>query len=335
MKSSPYFGIVIPAYNREREIGRAIDSCLTQDFSDYEILVVDDGSTDGTAATAAARLDSRIRVIRHAANRGVCPARNTGVRVSTGRWIVFLDSDHEMLPSCLSRIFEVTSSSASSIDRFGFMYDFDDGRVSPSPLPQDRVLGYLDWLRWMESVEFSDALWVTRRRCFDKCIMPESYALEFSYHLEFSKTFTSRVIAETVACQHTDSQNRLSLSGPPDSRAKIRRRALDQVADWEDVLLEHGTALKEFSPAQYQHVLRRLAISHVLAGDKLQGTLAGARCVGLNPKSLKNWGALMLACAGPRLTRRAAKAWAQRGEGVPRREATTSHSIIARPQKCQ
>src|SRR5579862_3104859 len=94
----PFFSIVIPAYNRSVEIVRAVDSCLRQDFSDFEIVVVDDRSTDHTAEVVRRYNDVRINLICHAANRGVCPARNTGVSHANGQWIIFLDSDDELLP---------------------------------------------------------------------------------------------------------------------------------------------------------------------------------------------------------------------------------------------
>lgn len=82
-------------------VGEAVDSVLTQEFDNFEIVVVDDGSTDGTASELS-RLGSRVRILS-TPRRGVSAARNAGVHGSTGRYIAFLDSDDLWRPSKLSR----------------------------------------------------------------------------------------------------------------------------------------------------------------------------------------------------------------------------------------
>ncbi|ELZ24230.1 glycosyl transferase family protein [Halosimplex carlsbadense 2-9-1] len=95
--------VVIPAYRRADVVGRAIDSALAQTASDLEVVVVDDGSDDGTEAVVAAYDDPRVRYLAHERNRGVSAARNTGVEASTGEYVAFLDSDDEWLPRKLER----------------------------------------------------------------------------------------------------------------------------------------------------------------------------------------------------------------------------------------
>lgn len=93
--------VIIPTFNRRRFVREAIDSVLAQDFGDFELIVVDDGSTDGTAERLSA-YGSRIRVIRQE-NAGVSAARNRGIEVSTASLIAFLDSDDLWLPGKLTR----------------------------------------------------------------------------------------------------------------------------------------------------------------------------------------------------------------------------------------
>jgi glycosyltransferase involved in cell wall biosynthesis len=88
--------VIVPTYNRADTIKRAIASVQAQTFQDWELIVVDDGSTDGTASVIAG-LDPRMVVIRQE-NQGISGARNTGLARSTGRYIAFLDSDDEWLP---------------------------------------------------------------------------------------------------------------------------------------------------------------------------------------------------------------------------------------------
>lgn len=303
MEAKPYFSIVIPAYNREQEIRRAIRSCLSQDFVDFEALVVDDGSIDGTGAAVLQESDARVRLITHAINRGVCPARNSGVRESRAGWIVFLDSDHEMLPRCLSRAYSVAGGLPEEIGRFGFLYCFDSGGESPSPLPEQQDLDYEQWLKWIENAQRSDALWFVRRATFAECMLPESYALEFSYWLDFTKRYGTRIIPEIGAIEHTDSAERLSEAGLPTNRQLMIQQARDRAEDWGRVLAEHGDALRRTAPRCHGTVLRAACLASLLAGWRLEGIRAGGAGLRTRPFSPLSWAALALSLAGTGPTR--------------------------------
>lgn len=108
----PTVSVILPTYNRAHVVGRAIRSVLEQTYEDFELIVVDDGSTDGTEEVVRSFDDPRIRYIRHAQNRGGAAARNTGIRAARGEYIAFQDSDDEWLPEKLEkqmRIFENSS----------------------------------------------------------------------------------------------------------------------------------------------------------------------------------------------------------------------------------
>src|SRR5512144_325229 len=92
---TPAISIILPTFNRRDTIARAIDSIRQQTFPDWELIVIDDGSTDGTAE-AIAGLDPRLRVVRQE-NQGCYAARNTGLGVARGRLITFMDSDDAWL----------------------------------------------------------------------------------------------------------------------------------------------------------------------------------------------------------------------------------------------
>lgn len=101
--SRPLVTVVIPTYNRSNYIRRAIQSVQDQSVHDFEILVVDDGSSDITGEIVAekAYADQRIRYLRHPVNRGAMAARNTGAKAAQGEWVAFLDSDDEWLTNSL------------------------------------------------------------------------------------------------------------------------------------------------------------------------------------------------------------------------------------------
>ena len=96
----PFFSIIIPTYNRASLIGKAINSVLQQSFADWELLVIDDGSTDNTKAVMGTYADSRIKYI-YQQNAERCAARNNGILQSKGKYITFLDSDDYYLPQRL------------------------------------------------------------------------------------------------------------------------------------------------------------------------------------------------------------------------------------------
>jgi len=104
---SPLISVVLPAYNRERAVKKAIKSVLEQSFTDWELLAVDDGSSDGTRAVieSFARKDQRIRPLasRH---KGVSGARNVGLKAARGQIIAYLDSDNTWRPEYLAHVAE-------------------------------------------------------------------------------------------------------------------------------------------------------------------------------------------------------------------------------------
>jgi len=95
----------MPVYNGEKYLAEAIESILTQTFADFEFVIVDDGSQDGSAAIIRdyAKRDERIRVIRHERNQGVTTARNSGIAASRGEFIAAMDHDDISLPQRLEK----------------------------------------------------------------------------------------------------------------------------------------------------------------------------------------------------------------------------------------
>ena len=110
--------VLIPAYNCEETICRAVRSALRQIYTDFEIIIVDDGSQDGTIEVISTILDPRIKIIHHPQNLGEAEARNTAVKSASGKYIAFLDSDDEWLPEKLSKQMQVIRSEPEGIMPF-------------------------------------------------------------------------------------------------------------------------------------------------------------------------------------------------------------------------
>lgn len=92
--------VVIPLYNKEASIAQSLRSVLSQSYQDFEVVLVDDGSTDGSVSIVESMQDPRIRLIKQE-NGGPSKARNTGVKNAKGEWILFIDADDEMLPGAI------------------------------------------------------------------------------------------------------------------------------------------------------------------------------------------------------------------------------------------
>ncbi|WP_182252725.1 glycosyltransferase family 2 protein [Microbacterium esteraromaticum] len=102
----PRTSIILPGFNAFATVERAIGSVLAQHDEDIELIMVDDGSTDRTPHIMRSVADPRVRVIEHAANRGISAARNSGLDAATGEFIVFLDADDSWEPDFLLRMHE-------------------------------------------------------------------------------------------------------------------------------------------------------------------------------------------------------------------------------------
>ncbi len=124
----PYISVIIPTYNREKLVTQAIDSVLNQTFRDHEIIVVDDGSTDGTKDILKPYMDS-IRYI-YQDNRGVSAARNRGVRESRGELLAFLDSDDLWSPDKLeTQLDKISTDEVLSFEGVEWFVDREEDRA--------------------------------------------------------------------------------------------------------------------------------------------------------------------------------------------------------------
>lgn len=128
MKNNPFFTIVIPTYNRAGFIRKTIDSLLLQDFKDFEILVVDDGSTDNTEDIISGINDDRIIYLKKK-NGERAAARNFGAQHARGRFINFFDSDDLAYPHHLSTAHTFINQSEPEIFHLGYDIKDDQGRL--------------------------------------------------------------------------------------------------------------------------------------------------------------------------------------------------------------
>lgn len=222
----PKVSVIIPAYNCERFIGEAIDSVLAQTFKDFEVIVVDDGSDDGTAKEAE-RYGDRLTYL-HQPNRGQASARNLGFVHSGGDYLAFLDSDDRWYPQML----EVEVQALDNNPRVGLVYSEvdiidDNGKLiqrkfltqrAQRKKPVESVIGY-HWIPYssaslkrrsvFEKAGCYDAdfyqggedvvLWAKMYRLADFLRIPQSLAQRRIHRSQVSRMKERRLEADLMA----------------------------------------------------------------------------------------------------------------------------------------
>ena len=169
---NPLISIIIPAYNIEEYLTRTVDSILSQSYQNLEIILVNDGSTDGTAAVINdyATRDSRIKAI-HKENGGVTSARLRGVVEATGEYIGFVDGDDDIAPDMYAKLMENAMAYGADISHCGYQMVFPGGKVdyyynTGRIVQQDNTKGLWDLI---EGGFVEPALWnkLYRRELFE------------------------------------------------------------------------------------------------------------------------------------------------------------------------
>ena len=129
MIPAPHVSVVIPVFNGEQTIKRALDSVLAQTFPSIEVIVVDDASVDGTAAIVEQYVGDRLTMIRSSENQGAGAARNRGIAQARGRWVAFLDADDAWKPAKLEKQIAFLERSKKSVTACATGYHLEkDGR---------------------------------------------------------------------------------------------------------------------------------------------------------------------------------------------------------------
>lgn len=144
----PLFSIIIPAYNSEGTITRCLESVLSQDMNDYELIVVDDSSTDltGIIVDEFASNNTKIRVIHNTINLGVSGARNAGIDISIGDFLLFIDSDDYIGSGYLRSVYDAIAADEADVYIWGItklVSGAPSKKISPSFFSTFRRVDFL------------------------------------------------------------------------------------------------------------------------------------------------------------------------------------------------
>jgi glycosyltransferase involved in cell wall biosynthesis len=275
---APFFSVLVTAYNRERELARCLESCRSQAFDDFEIVVVDDASTDRTVAMLERLSEPRLRVVRHQHNQGISAARATAVDAALGDWLVMLDSDWALAPGALGRLRELVGSLRDGVRVIRSRIEWNDGRIEPVVLPAG-VTDYQGRLRWLEQIAQagggSDA-----GHCMHRAVLAEANyyrdrrgAMEALWELDLAQRGErSMWVADVLTLQYDDAAN----SHTREVRAgrlvsRLRVEAVDQAWMAETMLARHGSELALHAPHYRRWLLQSASLECFLAGRRGAG----------------------------------------------------------------
>jgi glycosyltransferase involved in cell wall biosynthesis len=174
--------VVVPVYNAERHLGQCVEAISAQPFADYEVIAVDDGSTDGSAALLAAwrARDARVRVVAQA-NAGPSAARNNGLAHAEGDYVWFVDADDAVAPDALGAI--AATARAHDADIVAFNAEVVDGEAAAAFYRRPKPAGPVGGEEWIRTAiaqdEFLNYLWV---HCYRRALLQQMRFVENILH---------------------------------------------------------------------------------------------------------------------------------------------------------
>ena len=277
----PKISVLIPAYNDEKYIARCLDSVIGQTFPDIEIIIVNDGSTDGTASIIAeyASRDSRIRVINHPENCGLMWVRKTCVEASTGDYLMFVDSDDAVKPEACEKLYSAAISTGADLVVAGFEHCKMDGRRIPFTGKLSYGESSYGYAKSMLENEMKRYLWskLYERRLFLED--PPEYFKHFNLGEDQVLSYQIARNVRSVVCipdlLYEYYENKASLSNANLTDQKSRKLA-------EDYLFMHAITIKmvgKISP-DLKFLAETLAMKNIrkevnIGKGKSRGTIMG------------------------------------------------------------
>lgn len=257
------FSIIIPTYNRANLLIRAVKSCIAQTFQDFEIIVVDDGSIDNTRDVIDSINDPRIIRRSLPCNRGCNAARNQGLDLAQGEYIVFLDSDDELLPGALEIFLSLWSGVTDK--RIGNIVT----RLIDSKTLQK--IGYLEKEDMV--LEYQDIVCRTKARGdFKSCWKRKAIGDErFDEELSGQESVTWSRLAKKWSFWYKDIPTGTYYRGLHSQVTSIDstiRNAANMARGAEILLEEHGETLRAHCLSQYLIKLNSAVLFNLLSNNK-------------------------------------------------------------------
>lgn len=203
MTTQKNISVVIPVYNRADTIIRAVNSALMQTYPVYEVIVVDDCSTDDTAVLVEAVNDCRVRVIRNSINSGACKSRNIGIEASSGNFIALLDSDDEWLPGKLEKQVDALDACGADVCVCRFKRIFTETTAvieDPREVLPTTPFGFLPRETLVKNSIVSTQTILAKREVFESCPFDDSMPRlqDYEWSIRTSENFSFYLVDDAL-----------------------------------------------------------------------------------------------------------------------------------------
>jgi glycosyltransferase involved in cell wall biosynthesis len=274
----PKVSVIIITYNRSELLRAAIRSVLEQSYQDFELLVVDDASSDNTAEVVQGFDDKRIRYIRHETNKREAEARNTGVQNSTGEYIAFLDDDDEWLPKKLERQVELLDNSPRAVGGVytGFIKMETTGKIVVQIVPSKRgnILHDMFTQNWIGT----PSTVLLRKECFEKVGLFDKgivFGPDYDMWIRISKEFQFDYIVDPLVKYYVH-DNKLS------TNCEIMIKGMEAINRKYDQFFA-------LSSRNYSYRYLGLGVYYCYSGDMKKGRENLLKAMKLHPFEIRHY----------------------------------------------
>lgn len=263
MNQTPKISVIVAAYNAERYIGRCLDSILAQTMSDFEVIVVNDGSTDGTPAIldGYASKDPRVHVI-HKENGGVASARQAGLDAAQGEYTIHADSDDWVEPEMLEELYRKAREEELDMIICDYWEVFNEGEKynCQEPISSERRECFGEMMNRLAGSLCNKLI----RRC---CYTDYNIRFDPDVRMEEDKLVCLKILSHDIrvgyinkAFYHYDhTMNEGSLSNTGSYHAESRVLVLERIADYCDI----SQAQDYYDGALFYCAYEAISVSHI------------------------------------------------------------------------
>lgn len=243
----PLVSIIMATYNRAHTIERAVNSVLKQTYKNFELIIVDDGSTDNTLDIIEQYDDPRIKVYRHEINKGVTAAKNSGFNQIKGEWFGTFDSDDELLPEAIETLMNIPLNLDNLVTSvIGNCVDAVSGKLTGKGLTQD---GYIDGNEVMAFVE-GDFWGLIRSDLLQEDRLNEKIrGLEATLWYKINARANKYYVHEVLDVIHTEGADRVS---------KSKFDLMKSIIQYESMLEEdyYFKITSKYKPEEFHRICR-------------------------------------------------------------------------------
>jgi len=296
----PLFTVVIAVRNREKAIVRCLKSVLGQDFDDFEIVLVDGNSTDGTVAAAEAMNDRRIRILPEPENSGAWGARCLGFEQALGQWVIVFDSDDELTDGALRRMADRAMAADEDIGVIGSSYRDDNGNIHPTPAFPDGPFGLTEYLQWANGIVRADYLGAFRKTMLADVEWPPPMGKGTLFEIEIFRKLRKDIAPDICALIHMDVQNRLTGKGGGFSAELYSLHASQSASVAHDAILRYKPQITSIAPKFYRDLLHQAGTNYLAAGRRWRGAKLLLKYLCRRPLDIRTWTSLLCGMIGPR-----------------------------------